>query len=241
MVNQNILEILVYFIYSISMIMLGIWVNKKLYKNVKNEEHLEKGKIIQRIMKTHSMIQCIAWPCLIVTAFLLKMNKHLHLDIIPRSYVGYAIVIVRFFTTLNETYGGFNSLIMAISRYLCIVYQDAVEGYGVRKLRKVLIGSSIGIPIFLAILWDALVPVEDIWEVLFFPNSTISHGSNTSSMDENVISEMLQSPIYLVTNACVPSVPFYTSKFICTVVLVLIHSNVLEGTIYLHTYIYYNR
>lgn len=232
---------LAYFIYSISMVTLGISVNKKLYKNVKNEEHLEKGKIIQRIMKTHSMVQCIVWPCLIVTAFLLKMNKHLHLDIIPRTCVGYAIVILRFFNTLNACYGGFNSLIMAISRYVCIVYHETVEAYGVRKWRKVLIGSSIVIPVLLSVLTDALVPVEDIWEVLFWQNSSFLNAMNTSPLDENMTSEMPMSPIYIFTNACIPSVLVYALKFIWTAVLVLIHSNVLEGIIYLHIYIYYNR
>ena len=153
----SILEVIAYFMYSISMIALGISVNSKLFKNVKNEEHLEKGKIIQIIMKTHSMVQCIAWPSLIVMAFLLKINKHLNLDFIPRTYVGYIIGILRFLSTLNGCYGGFNSLIMAISRYVCIVHYHAVDSYGVRKVRKCLIGSSIGIPILLAILTDAFL------------------------------------------------------------------------------------
>ena len=240
----SILEVVAYFVYSTSMITLGIIVNNRLYKNVKNEEHLEKGKIIQRIMKTHSMVQCIAWPCLIVMAFLLKMNKHLHLDFIPQSYVGYIIGIQRFLNTLNGCYGGFNSLIMAISRYVCIVHYLAVDGYGVRKVRKFLIGSSIGIPFLLAILTDALIPVEDIWKILFLPNNNFtdnSQKSNNTSLFRNPKLQIVPSPIYYLTNTYLPSEMFYVLKFVWTALMFLLHSNILEGIIYLHTYIYYRR
>ena len=240
----NILEVIAYFAYSISMITLGIMVNNRLYKNVKNEEHLEKGKIIQRIMKTHSLVQCIAWPSLIVMAFLLKMNKHLHLDFIPQSYVGYIIGIQRFLNTLNGCYGGFNSLIMAISRYVCIVHYLAVDGYGVRKVRKFLVGSSIGIPFLLAMLTDALVPVENIWEILFLPNNNFihnSHGSNDTSQFVNPKLQIVTSPIYYLTNTYLPSEMYYVLKLVWTAFMFLLHSNILEGIIYLHTYIYYRR
>ena len=240
----NILEVIGYFLYSISMITLGISVNNRLYKNVKKEEHLEKGKIIQRIMKTHSLVQCIAWPCLIVMAFFLKLNKHLHLDFIPKPYVGYFIQIQRFSNSLNACYGGFNSLIMAISRYVCIVHHHAVDRYGVRKVRKFLIGSSIGIPFLLAILADALVPVENIWEMLFMPDIDLAlaehQNGNTSTHVKKMI-KIPESPIYYITNTFLPPkiVSFFT--LVWTASMFLIHSNLLEGIIYLHTYIYYKR
>ena len=195
-------------------------------------------------MKTHSMVQCIAWPSLIVMAFLLKMNKHLHLDFIPQSYVGYIIGIQRFLNTLNGCYGGFNSLIMAISRYVCIVHYLAVDGYGVRKVRKFLVGSSIGIPFLLAMLTDALVPVENIWEILFLPNNNFihnSHGSNDTSQFVNPKLQIVTSPIYYLTNTYLPSEMYYVLKLVWTAFMFLLHSNILEGIIYLHTYIYYRR
>ena len=195
-------------------------------------------------MKTHSMVQCIAWPSLIVMAFLLKMNKHLNLDFIPQSYVGYIIGIQRFLNTLNGCYGGFNSLIMAISRYVCIVHYLAVDGYGVRKVRKFLVGSSIGIPFLLAMLTDALVPVENIWEILFLPSNNFihnSHGSNDTSQFVNPKLQIVTSPIYYLTNTYLPSEMYYVLKLVWTAFMFLLHSNILEGIIYLHTYIYYRR
>ena len=37
---------------------IGIIVNRKLYHNIKNEVHRENGKVIQRILKTYSLVQC---------------------------------------------------------------------------------------------------------------------------------------------------------------------------------------
>ena len=241
---MSLLEVAAYFVYSTSMIILGISINNKLYKNVRNEEHLEKGKIIQRIMKTHSLVQCIAWPCLIVMAFILKINKHLRLDIIPRSSAGYIIGFIRFLSTLNGCYGGFNSLIMAISRYVCVVHSNFVDNYGVKKVRKYLIGSSIGIPFLLALLTEALVPIESIWDVLFLPDDNTIHKRqiyDKSLLNESMAPQIPLSPIYHVTNIYFPSKIAYILQLVQAASMLLIHSNILEGIIYLHIYIQYKR
>ena len=53
----------------------GIIISKKLYKNVREEVHQERGKVIQRIMKTYSLVQCVGWPLMMITAWLLYVNK----------------------------------------------------------------------------------------------------------------------------------------------------------------------
>ena len=72
---SDIIEILAYSIFVLIVIPTGITVCKKLYDNVKNEEHLEKGKILQRITKTYAVAQCIAWPIIDALAFMLMVNK----------------------------------------------------------------------------------------------------------------------------------------------------------------------
>ena len=195
-------------------------------------------------MKTHSLVQCIAWPCLIMMAFILKINKQLRLNIIPRSSAGYIIGVIRFLSTLNGCYGGFNSLIMAISRYVCVVYCNFVDNYGVRKVRNFLIGSSIGIPFLLALLTEALVPIEYIWEVLFLPDNDTTHQRQTydnNLPNESMTPQIPLSPIYHVTNMYLPSEISYILQLVQAASMLLIHSNILEGIIYLHIYIQYKR
>ena len=237
------IDIVAYFIYSSVVVTFGIIVNKKLYRNVKNEEHLEKGKIIQRIMKTHSLIQIFVYPPLISFAFFLKWNKEI-LGIIPSPYIGYCIVILRSFNTLNSCFGGFNSLIIAISRYTCIVYQRTVEDFGVKKVRKLLISSSVGVPIFFALLNEALIPVEDFWGALFLPEYTYSFdriANNKDVLNQNVTLHLPQSPLHLIAHTYLPTSVTHGLKFVWLIILISIHFNLLEGVIYLHIHIYYNR
>ena len=243
MFSRSVIEVAAYFIYCSFVVPLGIIVNKKLYQNVKNEEHLEKGKIIQRILKTHSLLQMFCWPFIISIAFFLKWNKEI-LDIIPSESVGYCIVILRSLNTLYACFGGFNSLIIAISRYTCVVYQEVVEGIGVKRVRNLLISSSVGVPIFFAVLNESLIPVEDIWGALFLPRYTYSFdrvGYNESIVNATATLDLPQSPVFLIAHAYLPSSVIHGLKFIWLIILVSVHSNLLEGIIYLHTYIYYNR
>ena len=240
MIHSNVVEMLIYLFYCSVVIPLGILVNKKLYQNVKNEEHLEKGKIIQRIMKTHSLTQCITWPILISTAFFMKMNKNI-LEIFSPVYVGYIITVGRSVNTLNSCYCGFNSLIIAISRYSCIVYDVTVEKIGVKRMRRLLISSSIGIPIVISILNEALIPVEEVWTALFMPNYRYSYDKNSNinaTAIDNTNEHVAQSPFFLVADSCLPTSIKSGLIVVRFIMLFLIHSNILEGIMYFHTFVY---
>ena len=74
--------IMYYMAISIFLILFGLlWtfagmrVCKKLYDKVRNEDHQERGKVIQRIMKTYAMAQLVSWPLVMITAWFLHVNK----------------------------------------------------------------------------------------------------------------------------------------------------------------------
>ena len=233
------IEAIIYLIYCTVVITLGIIVNKKLYQNVKNEEHLEKGKIIQKIMKNHSLSQCVVWPILILTAFFLKMNKDV-LDMISHDIAGYLIIFIRSLNSFYSCYGGFNSLVIAISRYTCIVFEANVEKFGVTKLRKLFITSSIGIPLLFFVLNESLIPVEHVWGSYFMPNYTNSI-DETSSSKLNSDDFSLTSPLFYIAEAFLPYSIKYGLIVVRNVILFVTNSNILEGMFYLHTYVFYHR
>ena len=237
--NSHTTEFIIYVAYCSIVITSGVMVNKKLYRNVKNEEHLEKGKIIQKIMKNHSLAQCVAWPTLILSFFMLKINKDI-LDIMPHDLVGYIIVVIRCFNSFYATYNGFNSLVIAISRYICIVHEATLDRFGVKKLRYFMITSSFGIPVLFCILNEFLIPVEHVWGAHFMPNYTNSideRGDNEINVEDN----LQQSPLYLISVAYLPSSITLGFKFLRFIILILVYSNILEGILYLHIYIWYHR
>ena len=54
---------------------VGIIVGMKFYKNVSKEDHQENGKLIQRIIKTYAIVQCITWPSIMAFALTIYVNS----------------------------------------------------------------------------------------------------------------------------------------------------------------------
>ena len=65
---------LVFFVIAI-LSTIGIIVGMRLYNNLKNEKHQEQGKVIQRILKTYAIVQCIGWPCMMIFVGLLLIDR----------------------------------------------------------------------------------------------------------------------------------------------------------------------
>ena len=109
-------EIVSFCIVLIFILPLTIFVNKKLYFNIKNEEHLEKGKVVQYIVKTYSLIQCIAWPVLVFYFGMIRIVneiKRVHESLILQFLVS----TFRYLYTFIRDYLQFHSLVIE-----CIMY-----------------------------------------------------------------------------------------------------------------------
>ena len=243
MTLQDIIKFTVYFVFGVIVSSLGVIVNRKLYYNIKNEEHQEKGKVIQRILKTYSIVQCISWPLIITIAFVLKANKDIF-DVLPESLLRNSIVILRVIYTFTNCYTGFNSLILAITRYTFIVYDARAEVIGIIRLRKFFIFASLGLPIFLAFLNDAVTPIEDTWISRFTPHYNYSFSIsalNNVTSNETATSIFGQSPLFSIIHELIPTIIISGMEIICLLMIFLTFSNVVEGFIYFHIYFYCNR
>ena len=124
------------------------------------------------------------------------------------------------------------------------ILPPTVENIGVKKVRNLLISSSVGIPFIFAILNESLIPVEDIWGALFLPKYTYSQDRfdyNESAINNATINHLPQSPLFYISRAFLPSWVSYGLKLLWWIILISIHSNLLEGIIYMHIHVYYNR
>ena len=75
MLEYNTAEIISYTLFCLFIVPLGLAICRKLYIDTKNEEHKEKGKVIQRIMKTYCLIQCGVWPVISAVFGLARFAK----------------------------------------------------------------------------------------------------------------------------------------------------------------------
>ena len=218
------------------LIPVGIIINIKLYRNIKHEEHMEKGKVIQRIMKTFALIQCITWPTLMIWDVLLYLNATI--QVIPASWMSIIVFITRLISTLNSDYVSFNSLIIAACRYSFIVFETHAEKLGIKRLRTLFIASSIVVPTFRTVLDLSSNPTDSrfLSEFVYSDDETIQNSSCNTTYTNTYPPSMITD--YLLVNDYLPSMLVSAINFTNLTLLILIYSNIIEGFIYFHTFFY---
>ena len=206
----------------IILLTVGVIVGIRLYKNIKNEKHQEQGRVIQRIMTTYTITQCVAWPLIMICFALLRINKLLIKFLTP-TLERYAICTLRSVFALFRNYIGFNSLIIAVCRYCFIVFNETTSAIGIYKARKALVCGSFAIPFLVVVLNSATVPMAPGWIALWTTEDTF------------------QSPFYEFVNSLLPSYVTNGIALFGMSLRAIILSNIGEGFIYLHIYIYGRR
>jgi hypothetical protein len=235
------IDLIMFISYCTVVLPLGVVVNRKLYKNIKNEEHRDKGKVVQYIMKTYSLVQCIAWPAMAVFTgvfFLLDVV----FEIMECSVLRYYIGSLRFVYILIRDYLGFNSLIVAIVRYVFLVFDKQAESFGVNKLKTLFISSSISVPILCVILYELTHPVKQDY-ISFFVSEIQDENtySNITSSAENCSNNTYNSPMYVIFNSNAPQALVTLMSAASDAMIIVIFSNLIEGCIYTHLFIMHGR
>jgi len=225
-------------------ISLGIAIGIKLYNNVKNEEHNIKVKVIQSIIKTYAMVQCIAWPLFLLLGLLIMVSNRTHFSKSHPALMNTVKSIWRFFFTLTCSYVGFNSLIIAICRYIFIVYVTHNESFTIKRLRNGFLASSIMVPIIVAILHEATVPKHESLMKGYAPDSDTSSNNIASdlafhgNMSNTTSGIVPQSFVFIFVDTYFPKLIKTAMKIVNSFMKFAIFSNIFEGLIYLHIYIY---
>ena len=228
------IDLVIYLCLCFIVIPLGIAINKDLYTKIKNEEHKEKGKVVQSIMKQFSLLQCISWPLLIVLFGLFYLCYNVF-GLISEPYGHYLINTLRFVYNLNRDYVSLNSLLIAVTRYTFVVIGTNAEIFGISKLRDIFIGCSIGIPIVNNFLYEATHPIEPIWIAIFYDKTedltegTKNERNLTNGLDINYTYE---SPIFILMSEYLPTQLRYVLNVTEDIIMIILYSNILEGILY---------
>ena len=224
----------------------GILINKKFYDNVRKEEHQERGKVIQIIMKTYSLVQCIVWPFVTIVAWLLYVNKFVFSILQPRR-TRYVVITMRFVYTMFRAYIGFNSLSIAICRYTFIVYENMVSKFGIKQVKLCIISLSIVTPIMLGVSNEISNPVEIAWICMFMPtinqtNIIVDYNNMTTIFcSRNHLEDITESIVHITLNEHLSPSLKGVIKICHTSLMAIIGCNLLEGIMYGHTFAYMRR
>ena len=231
------IDLIIYLCMCFIVMPLGIALNKDLYTKIKNEEHKEKGKIVQSLMKQYSLLQCIA-PTLLLVLFGLFYLCHNGYNLISEPYGHYLLNTLRFAYSLNRDYVSFNSLIIAIIRYTFVVKGTNVEAFGVSKLRHLFIACSIGIPIFNNFLYEATQPIESLYTSIFYdkPKDMIDGRKHYQNLTNRVdINDTYEFTTFILVKEFLPSQLRYLLIVMEDIMIFILYSNILEGILYAYT------
>ena len=217
---------------------LVIIINRKLYYNIKNEEHRENGKVLQRILKTYSIVQCT----LPVLCHLL-VTPYLSAGILEKlePMLRFCFVhLTKFLMQLYASYTSSNSLIIALCRYMFIVFEGKANRIGIQKLRYFFFGISGGLPLGLVILHNCVISLEEFKEiaVLFdFGNVSTSTNETIKGCVESMFYTM-ENPLYCLIKENFNSTLITMVRIIVISTSAILFSNLIEGFIYIHTFTY---
>ena len=234
-------DILTYAFSIFILVPLIITVNKKLYKNLTQEKRQEKGKVIQRILKTYALIQCAGWPCILVTFVTLRISTPVlvvhHSDLVRCLVGGY-----RFIVALIRDYVQFNSLIVAICRYTFIVCNTALAGVKIEKIRRFYIICSIIIPIITTVMYETTIAIEPFFISMFYGNSEAENYSSSTLRSNSTNLEIeYGSPIFAICRDNIPTEVKNMMLYFQNILVVMIYSNIPEAFNHIHIFVFYQR
>jgi hypothetical protein len=207
------------------------------------------------------MVQCVAWPLLLLLLVLILVANRTHFSESHPSLMDTVKSIWRFLFTLTCSYVGFNSLIIAVCRYVFIVHVTHNESLTIKRIRNGFLTTSIMVPIAVAILHEATVPKQESMMKGYTLDSDPSnnntainlefHGNlnNTTSNTIGVVAldcsnwnctagAVPQSIVFMFVDTYFPSLIKTVMKVVTSFMKFAIFSNIFEGLIYLHIYIY---
>ena len=222
---------------------LGLFVCKKLYDKMKNEEHREKGKVIQTIIKNHCLIQMIAWPTLCLFSLLIFLNNDTFHFIDPFKTI-FAIQIFRCLYHFFRVYLSFHSLIVAIARYSFLMYDIQTDIIGIPKLRSLFISCRIGVPIMHSILYACTATFQVRWILLFaIRNNSMSIPSEQHGFFSIQVTEEKEynNLLYNIIKNLMPPQVIFGLQLFEAAIFILIASNIIEGFLYTHLFIHFHR
>jgi len=177
----DIYVLILYILLLVIVIPLIIFVNKKLYWNIKNEEHLEKGKVIQYLIKTYALVQCIAWPCIVILWGLIRLIG-IYSQNSPFSGI---VSTLRFLSILLRDYLQFHSLVVATLRYIFIVYDSEATKFGIQRIRAFFISASFAVPFLATFLYELTYPIEKTYVHWFYGQESVLYQYNNSEQRQN--------------------------------------------------------
>ena len=225
-------------------ITIGIAINCKVYRNINEEELKDKGKVIQRIIKTYALVQCVSWPLVLVLIGVKSAVIRSAFLVNHPSMTVTFIHISNFIVKLTLMYVGFNSLIIAVCRYTFMMIVTHNDASTIKKIRQLIVTISIMVPIIITVLNEAFVPMSE-YKIHLMPHQVeileTKMSSNTFCILQNTTLIIRQSLIYDDIQDLMPQSFLRPLKDVVCIINFAACSNIFEAVFYTHIFWYNKR
>ena len=236
--------IFIYIVLCLIIISLGTLINFKVYRNINDEEFKEKGKIVQRILKSYCMVQCFAWPFILVLFGVVCTVIRSSFIIYYPTMAMVSMDIAEFIIAFVFLYVGFNSFIIGLCRYVFVIIITHNDTSTVKMIRKLIFAASISVPTILTICNLTFLPLSEKKINLMPDQIEIMESVMLNNTGYEIQNETLIIPratIYTFARDVVPQFLRYPIQCVLEFITFLACSNIIEGGFYIHIFWYKKR
>ena len=230
--SSSIWTILLEFLFLLCICVCGVTVNVIFLKKLQNERRNtplgRKGNVIEPIMSLYGRYQIIYWPFFLLI-FWIMFNQ-----IIPSTYMNgwWCAALLQIGIYIGRSIIAFNSLCVALIRYIYIVYQQKANQWEFKRVGRIFRICSVAVPIAFQILHMFTNPFELYQTQPSYRNCVASFQGLNSTDD-------LQFPKAIVfewTTKYIPENIVRTLNMILVSIQVIVLLNLMEGFFYFRMY-----
>ena len=178
------------FVFTLIICICGVSLNIKFSKKLEQERRGKpvgrKGNVIEPIMRWFIKLQIVYWPFELFVFWIL-VN-----DFMPSSIDPQICFLATFIITCGRLIVAFNSIILALIRYLYIVYSQKASRWEFDKVARWFQIASLAVPFSIHIVWcltfDRSFIRENIVEKFYTEENGETNTTSTQCTEETPLS-----------------------------------------------------
>ena len=225
----------IFFVIMMILVAIGLYITIKVLALLRKDDSLMK-KTTQNFMISQSIMWTLVVALITITNFIHSF---------PQEIIQWICPVLWFVTYFCLNFNNAHSCITALIRYFFIVHTERVESIGKEKVKKFFHVSSILIP-FLITLWKATDESE--LDILSFFNKCYGKHHKTFLIETSTLNvfkkKFCNIPDYHAMENYVEVIVALSRNILClscTLIMILLGSNLTEGIIYCLLFTHMNR
>ena len=216
-------------LFSFVICIIGIILNWKILKRLKSEKQSKplerKGNVVEPIMRWFCMLQMVSWPFHLTFYWIWKNG------FIPLAIPTWLCRMVVFIITTGRSITAYNSLFLALIRYIYIVHDKKANKWQFESVGSLFQVASISVP--LTINFMALLRLEPTVLKDDFVRKKCPYTYNATT-EKNVL---LMSEVREILIEYVPDLLVHAFGIVVIAIHLMVFLNVTEAYLYVKMFL----